>query len=289
MTGFGRATAEADGRAVTIELKSVNHRYLDIGMRLPRTLNFVEDSIRTVLGEKLARGHVDVFVNYRNTRSDSKTVELDEPLLGAYAAAAEKAAAALGALNDLSLSSMLRFPDVLTVTEAQEDQQAVCALCRQATADAADELIAMREREGQKLVRDLLARADVLEALRHRIDERAPGVVRDYQEKLKNRIAELLDGAAELDEARLAAEVAIFADKANITEELVRLESHIAQLRTMLGGSEPAGRKLDFIVQEMNREMNTIGSKAADLTILNAVIEGKAEIEKIREQIQNIE
>ncbi len=289
MTGFGRATVQADGRAITVELKSVNHRYLDIGMRLPRTLNFIEDSVRSVLGEKLARGHVDVFVNYRNTRSDSKAVELDEPLLLAYASAAEKGAKALDALNDLSLSSLLRFPDVLTVTEAQEDQEAVCALCREAVSQAAEELIAMREREGEKLANDLLERAKVLEAIRNRIDERAPLVVRDYQEKLRARIAELLDGAAEVDESRLVAEVAYFADKANITEELVRLESHIAQLRAMLTGTEPAGRKLDFIVQEMNREMNTIGSKAADLTILNAVIEGKAEIEKIREQVQNIE
>ena len=289
MTGFGRATVQADGRAITVELKSVNHRYLDIGMRLPRTLNFIEDSVRSVLGEKLARGHVDVFVNYRNTRSDSKAVELDEPLLLAYASAAEKGAKALDALNDLSLSSLLRFPDVLTVTEAQEDQEAVCALCREAVSQAAEELIAMREREGRKLANDLLERARVIEAIRNRIDERAPLVVRDYQEKLRARIAELLDGAAEVDESRLAAEVAYFADKANITEELVRLESHIAQLRAMLTGTEPAGRKLDFIVQEMNREMNTIGSKAADLTILNAVIEGKAEIEKIREQVQNIE
>lgn len=289
MTGFGRATVERDGRELTIELKSVNHRYLDIGMRLPRTLSFLEDTVRGVLSAKLARGHVDVFANYKNTRSDSKTVMVDEPLLRAYLNAVGQASQSTGILNDVTLSSALRFPDVLTVAEAEEDRDALCALCMEAAAFAADELAAMRAAEGEKLARDMNARADALLALVERIEERAPGVVVDYRDKLQARIAELLTGGAQVDDGRLAAEVAFFADKANITEELVRLRSHIAQFHRMLASSEAAGRKLDFIVQEMNREMNTIGSKAADLEILNAVIEGKGEIEKIREQVQNIE
>lgn len=289
MTGFGRAIAEADGRELTVELKSVNHRYLDIGMRLPRTLIFLEDTIRSGLNGKLSRGHVDVYINYKNNRSDSRLVLLDEPLIGTYLSAIEKASDISGLRNDMTLSKLLHMPDLLTVVESDDDREVVSQLCVRAVAQATDALIVMRAVEGEKLASDIIARSRTLLDIILLIEERAPNVVRDYKDKLSARIAELLGGGIELDQTRLANEVAIFAEKADIDEEIVRLKSHISQLTAMLKGNDPAGRKLDFVVQEMNREMNTIGSKAADLAILDAVIYGKAEIEKIREQVQNIE
>jgi uncharacterized protein (TIGR00255 family) len=289
MTGFGRAISQKEGRELTIELKSVNHRYLDLGMRLPRSLSYLEDVIRSVLQKKLARGHVDVFLTYKNTRTDSKSVEVDAALLSAYKKAAAAGAEQTGMLNDLSLTTLLRMPDVLSVCEAEEDREALADLCGICTEQACGELIRMRRTEGAQIAQDLLSRADLLLEMVGKIEERAPLVVSEYKEKLHTRIAELLAGAAEVDQGRLANEVAIFADKANITEELVRLRSHVAQFRSLMQSDQPAGRKLDFIVQEMNREMNTIGSKASDLEILKNVIDGKAEIEKIREQVQNIE
>jgi len=288
MTGFGRATANRDGREFTVELKSVNHRFLDISVRLPRSVSFVEDAIRKVLSEKLTRGHVDVFVNYKNTRSDARTVSVDKNLLLAYLAAGEAAAAFTGLPCDVTLSTALKYPDVLTVTEAEEDAELLAQMAAEAAAIAADELVRMRQAEGARLCEDLLQRGEVLKGIVERITERAPLVVRDYQTRLRERIAELLNGAA-VDESRLAMEVALFADRASITEELVRLKSHLSQMEAMLSSREATGRKLDFLVQEMNREINTIGSKASDLEIANLVIAGKAEIEKIREQVQNIE
>ncbi|MGI6150728.1 MAG: YicC/YloC family endoribonuclease [Christensenellales bacterium] len=288
MTGFGRAVSSRDGRELTVELKSVNHRFLDISVRLPRSVSFVEDAIRKVLAEKLSRGHVDVFVNYKNTRSDARTVSVDKNLLLAYLRAGEEAAEATGLPWDMTLSTALRHPDVLTVTEAEEDQQSLVEMAAEAASAAADELVRMRQEEGGRLCADLSKRGESLKALIARIAERAPLVVADYQKRLHERIAELL-GDASVDESRLAMEVALFADRASITEELVRLTSHLDQMEQMLSSKEATGRKLDFLVQEMNREINTIGSKASDLEIANLVIAGKAEIEKIREQVQNIE
>lgn len=289
MTGFGRACVEQDGRELTVELKSVNHRYLDLGLRLPRHLSFLEDVFRQALSERFARGHIDVYVNYRNRRQDARTVNVDETLMGAYVAAARSAAQSVGLADDLALSDVLRLPDILTVSEAEEDREAVVRLVLATVGQAAEELAAMRQREGTNLSRDLSANADTVLALAREIAQRAPLVVAEYKQKLQERIAELMDGAAPPDPVRLATEVAIFADKAGIDEELVRLESHVRQFKSMLNEREPVGRKLDFIVQEMNREFNTIGSKANDGEITKRVIDGKGEIEKIREQVQNIE
>lgn len=288
MTGFGRAVSATEGRELTVELKSVNHRFLDISVRLPRSVSFIEDAIRSALSKKLSRGHVDVFVNYRNTRSDARTVCVDKTLLLAYIEAGCQAAEVTHLPCDVTLAAALRYPDVLTVVEAEEDQAALIALAAEATEKAADELVKMRAAEGERLCADLIKRGKSLRVLVSGITERAPLVVTEYQTKLKERITELLPGAP-ADEARLATEVALFADRASITEELVRLDSHLVQMEEMLSSKEATGRKLDFLVQEMNREMNTIGSKASDLTIANQVIDGKAEIEKIREQVQNIE
>ncbi len=288
MTGFGRATVASDGREITIELKSVNHRYLDLAFRMPRHIGFIEDVLRQLLTEQLSRGHVDIFVNYRNTRTDARTVVIDEALMGAYLSAARKAAAQYELRDDITLSAAMRFPDVTDVIEAEEDRDAVAALAREVALRAVTAMKRMRAGEGERLCNDLLNRVTTVESIAGKIDVRAPFVVEEYRTKLSERIESML-GGVEVDRTRLATEVALFADKASINEELVRLASHITEMRKVLGADEAAGRRLDFIVQEMNREFNTIGSKANDAEITSLVIAGKGEIEKIREQVQNIE
>ena len=288
MTGFGRATVASDGREITIELKSVNHRYLDLAFRMPRHIGFIEDVLRQLLSEQLSRGHVDIYVNYRNTRMDARTVVIDEALMGAYLTAARKAAAQYELKDDISLSTAMRFPDVTDVIEAEEDRDAVAALAREAALRAVTALKRMRAGEGERLCNDLLNRVTTVESIAAKIDTRAPFVVEEYRTKLSERIESML-GGVEVDRTRLATEVALFADKASINEELVRLASHVTEMRKVLGSDEAAGRRLDFVVQEMNREFNTIGSKANDAEITNLVIAGKGEIEKIRGQVQNIE
>ncbi len=288
MTGYGKGTAAVDGREITVELKSVNHRFLDVGMRLPRHLTFLEDVFRTVLSQQLSRGHVDVFVNYRNTRSDARTVSVDVPLLFAYVEAAHTANQTLGLPDDLGLTAALRLPDVAQVREADEDTEAVVSLTKEALFAAIDALRTMRKAEGGRLAADLTARCATILALTEEVASRAPAVVEEYRTKLNDRIETLLNGI-EVDRARLATEVALFADRASIDEEIVRLKSHVASMEQLLASDEPVGRKLDFVVQEMNREFNTIGSKCNDAALTSRVLLGKAEIEKIREQIQNIE
>ena len=282
MTGYGRGTASLEGRELTIELKSVNNRFLDIGMKLPRQLSFLEDGLRKLLNDNLSRGHVDVFVNYRNLRSDSKTVRVDEALLRAYLASARESAKALDLDDDLTLSKALTLPDVTTILPADEDQQALTELATTAMTEAIEGLKAMRFKEGERLKLDLNARMDTMTGYAAAIEKRAPAVAEEYRTKLTARIEELL-GETEVDRARLATEVAIFADRAAIDEEIVRLNTHLIHFRELLEADEPVGRK------EMNRECNTVGSKANDAELTSIVLLSKAEIEKLREQIQNIE
>lgn len=288
MTGFGHAVVSKDGRELSIELKSVNHRFLDLAFRMPRSLAFLEDTARNTLGTMLARCHVDIFANYRNTRNDSKKVEINMPMLSAYMTAARQAAEELGIENDLTLSRALRLTDIVSVTEADDDRPALAELMKEALTRAANELIAMRTREGERLSSDMKTRLGVIADIREKISERAPLVVEEQRKKLNERIESLLS-ETEIDRARLATEIALFADKVSIDEELVRLSSHIAAAGELLENNGSIGRKLDFIVQEMNREFNTIGSKANDKTIASLVIDGKAELEKMREQVQNFE
>ena len=288
MTGFGHAVVSKDGRELSIELKSVNHRFLDLALRMPRSLAFLEDTARNTLGTMLARGHVDILANYRNTRNDSKKVEINMPMLSAYMTAARQAAEELGIENDLTLSRALRLTDIVSVTEADDDRPALAELMKDALTRAANELIAMRMREGERLSSDMKTRLGVIADIREKISERAPLVVEEQRKKLNERIESLLS-ETEIDRARLATEIALFADKVSIDEELVRLSSHIAAAGELLENNGSIGRKLDFIVQEMNREFNTIGSKANDKTIASLVIDGKAELEKMREQVQNFE
>lgn len=287
MTGYGRCQLERDGRVMTVEVKSVNHRFLDLSYRLPRHLTFLDEAVRKGVSARLSRGHVDVFVNYENHRADAREVRVDTALAVAYQRAMGELSQALGMDGRMTVQEYARMPDVLTVQEREEDQQAVRELFDEALSRALTDLIAMREREGESMRRDILEKTARVEELRERIAQRAPLVVVDYREKLAERIAALTEG--EIDEARLLTEVAIFADRAAIDEELVRLLSHAAQIRATVDLREPVGRKLDFLIQELNREINTIGSKAMDAEIAQLVVQAKGEIEKLREQVQNIE
>ena len=288
MTGYGKGIASIDGRELTIELKSVNHRFLDIGMRVPRILSCTEDVVRHTLSDRLSRGHVDVFFNYRNTRTDSKTVRIDETLLLAYLKAAREANQTAGLPDDLTLTAALRLPDVTEIVPEEEDTEVLKELASRATNLAIDALEEMRLSEGQRLRSALLDSVLKMQAYRNSIMERAPFVAEDYRKKLYERISTVITDV-EPDASRLATEIALFADRACIDEEIVRLGSHITQFLAYLEAEEPIGRKMDFIIQEMNRECNTIGSKANDSELTAVVLLCKAEIEKLREQIQNVE
>ena len=287
MTGYGRAARETDGRQMTIELKSVNHRFLDLSFRMPRNLMFLEDAARKAIGERLSRGHVDVFITYRNLRTDAKVVAVDRALFDAYAAALDKLADA-GLCDDRSLMSVARLPDVMTITEADEDRDAVTALMLDAMGEALDQLIAMRRREGGAMKRDLSDKVDAIERMTGEIEARWPETVEAYRARLREAVRDLL-GDQEVDEARLLTEVALMADRSAIAEETVRLRSHVTQLRRLFDDPEPIGRRIDFIVQELNREVNTISSKSQDIPITRLAVDMKAEIEKLREQLQNVE
>ena len=286
MTGYGRATCETDGRQLTIELKSVNHRFLDLSFRMPRNLMFLEDDARKAIAEKLARGHVDVFMTYRNLRSDARTVQVDRALFDAYAQALDTLANG-GLRDDRSLMSVARMPDVMIVTEAEEDQDAVRALMLETMAQALEQLLAMRRREGASMAEDLGRKVDAIEEMTRKIEARYPETVEEYTRRLRASIEELI--GQNVDETRLLTEVAVMADRSAIAEETVRLHSHIQQLRETFQREEPIGRRLDFLVQELNREVNTISSKSKDVPITRLAVECKAEIEKLREQLQNVE
>ena len=289
MTGYGRAFVEIEGRQMTVEVKSVNHRFLDIAFRMPRNLMFLEDAARKAIGARLARGHVDVFVTYRNLRTDARTVQVDEALFSAYVAALGRLQDAAGPelRDDRTLMGIAHMPDVMTVTEAEEDQDAVRALLEAALGQALEALCAMRAREGEAIRADLKSRVDAIERMTAEVEARYPQTVEAYTQRLRAAMEELAGSG--LDETRLMMEVAVMADRSAIAEETVRLHSHIQQLRNVFESPEPIGRRVDFIVQELNREVNTISSKSQDIPITQLTVDMKAEIEKLREQVQNIE
>ena len=286
MTGYGRAMRELDGRQLTIELKSVNHRFLDLSFRMPRNLMFLEDDARKLIGARLSRGHVDVFMTYRNMRSDARKVQVDRALFDAYASALSGLTDS-GVKDDRSLMNIARLPDVLVVTEAEEDQDALRALLKETLDAALSQLIEMRRREGAEMKKDLAFRTDRIEEMTNAVEKRYPETVEEYTRRLRASIEELI--GKNVDETRLLTEVAVMADRSAIAEETVRLHAHIAQLRECLEKAEPVGRRIDFLVQELNREVNTISSKSQDVPITQLVVGMKAEIEKLREQLQNIE
>ena len=286
MTGYGRAMRELDGRQLTIELKSVNHRFLDLSFRMPRNLMFLEDDARKLIGARLSRGHVDVFMTYRNARSDARSVQVDRALFDAYVGTLSGLTDS-GVQDDRSLMSIARLPDVLVVTEAEEDQDALRELLKETLDAALSQLVEMRRREGAEMKKDLSFRTDRIEEMTNAVEARYPETVAEYTRRLRASIEELI--GRNVDETRLLTEVAVMADRSAIAEETVRLHAHIAQLRECLEKAEPVGRRIDFLVQELNREVNTISSKSQDVPITQLVVSMKAEIEKLREQLQNIE
>ena len=289
MTGYGRAFVEINGRQMTVELKSVNHRFLDIAFRMPRNLMFLEDAARKAIGARLSRGHVDVFITYRNLRTDARVIRVDEALFSAYAGALRQLSELSGSdlRDDRTLMGIARMPDVMVVTEAEEDQEAVKALLGEALEAALDQLCAMRSREGEAIRADLSARVDAIEAMTTAVEARYPDTVEEYTRRLRAAVEELV--GSDVDESRLLMEVAVMADRSAIDEEAVRLHSHVNQMRSLFDSREPIGRRADFIVQELNREVNTISSKSQDIPITRLTVDMKAEIEKLREQVQNIE
>jgi len=288
MTGFGRGKIEGQGREMSIEIKTLNHRFLDVYVKLPRTLSFLEEDIRGMVQQHLSRGRVEVAVSYSTQRSDAVDVQVNQPLVDAYLACFNKLSQERNLPNDICVSSLLHIPEAFVVNEVEEDQEALRQMARTLMEQVLHQVKDMRRKEGENLKSDLLERIKKIESMVRCIEQRAPQVVDEYREKLKNRLKDLLQGS-ELDENRFNMEVVYFAERCNITEEIVRLFSHFKQFRDALESTEPIGRRLDFLVQEMNREVNTISSKANDLTIINLVVDIKSEIEKIREQVQNIE
>ena len=292
MTGFGRGEYVDDARKITVEIRAVNHRYCDIFVKMPRKYSFAEDKIKSVVKEKLYRGKIEVSVLIDNIGVSDEDVRLDKDLAAKYYRALTDLSETfeMGEQAGPSLSLLAKMPDVIRTAPAEEDEEEILRCMVAATEKAVDDICTMRETEGAKLVADISMRADIIANIRNRIEERAPELEKEYAVKFKTRVEELLDGVYEVPEERIALEAAIFADKANITEELVRLDSHIAQLREFLKGNEDSiGKKIDFLIQEMNREANTIGSKSNDKEITAMMLDLKAEIEKIREQVQNIE
>ena len=287
MTGCGSGKVQQDGWEVTVDLKTVNHRFLDIGMRLPRSLTFLEQTVRDVIGKKIHRGHADVFLTVKRTDASAADVECDLELARRYLDAATQISYKTDIENDMTVSRVMAMEGVLTLNEREMDEETVSAICAEATEIAAVQLIGMRQREGAHLKEDLQIHLDAADALRGQILERAPKVVEEYREKLENRLKNLLTEAIE--PQRIAQEVAIIADRCAIDEELARLDSHIRQMRKYLDSEGEIGKKMDFLIQEMNREANTIGSKASDAVIAQHVVDLKSEIEKLREQIQNVE
>ena len=288
MTGYGRGARIVDGRDLTIELKSVNHRFLDLAFRMPRSFACLEDSLRQLIQSRLSRGHIDVFVTYRNLRDDSKSVAVDHALLNAYRTAMQEMSGLTGLEDNARLTDYARMPDVLRVDEAEEDRDALKALALDCMNDAIDELLAMRVKEGERMGADIEARLCNIEKLTVGVAARAPQVVEEYRVRLTQRVTEIMEGQP-VDLARITQEVAMYCDRVNIDEEIARMHSHIKGMRDAMASGAAVGRKLDFIVQEMNREANTMGSKASDIELVSHVVNLKSEIEKIREQVQNIE
>ncbi len=288
MTGYGRHQAVVNGWDVTVELKSVNHRYFEYSSRLPRTCGFLDDKLKSYLQQEIARGKVDVYVSLDAVEQADSVVEVNVPLAHAYYDALSELETQLELRNDLSVMNIARFPDVLVVRKTETDEQEIWNAVQQVAAAALEKFVAMRELEGVRMREDVLSRRETLLQAVAAVEERSPQTVREHMEKVEARMRELL-GTATVDEQRLLTEAAIFADKIATAEETVRLRSHLDQLQDLVNSDEPVGRKLDFLVQEINRETNTIGSKASDLQLAQVVVDMKAEIEKIREQIQNIE
>ena len=288
MTGYGSAKGTVDGLEISVELKSVNNRYLDASVRMPRNFLFAEETVKSLVQSHISRGKVDVFVNVDSTAAGDMTVRVNEGLLKGYLDAIKHIAEEYGLDNDSTAMSVSRFPDVLSVEKRDLDAEAISEGIARIAEQALCDFDAMRLREGEKLHDDVIARLKTIESLVGQVEEKSPETVAAYRRRLEEKMAEVL-GTTGIDENRILAEAALFADHVAVDEETVRLRSHMSQLKTMINGNSPTGRKIDFLIQEFNREANTIGSKCQNSQIAHVVVDLKSEIEKIREQIQNIE
>ncbi|MDR0314600.1 MAG: YicC family protein [Oscillospiraceae bacterium] len=288
MTGYGRANSEVDSMAITVEVKSVNHRYFELSSRIPRTYGFLDEKVKSYLQSVISRGKVECYIQIDALEMDDVIVRVNHSLAGSYVAALKELADRHEIKDDISVSSLIRYGDIFSVHKEQADEDRIWQAVKCVLSQAVDSFIKMREKEGEKLKDDMLLRAGNIISEVEFIEQRSGQVVKEYTKKLENRIKELLEDA-KIDDQRILMEAAIFSDKTAVDEETVRLRSHIDQLRMMLSEQVPIGRKLDFLVQEINREANTIGSKAQDVAIAKRVLEIKSEVEKIREQVQNIE
>ena len=288
MTGYGRAECDFEQYSITVELRSVNHRYFEFSIRAPRQLAFLEDKLKKYCQQRITRGKVDMFLTLVSHGTEGVEVEVNHPLASGYIAALKEMGDTYGVNSEISAAALSRFPDVLTVTRCEADEEQLWADVSSVADKALDAFLQMRAAEGVKLREDVLSHAKTILDYVSFVESKSPETVKAYRQRLEDKMRELL-GTAQVDEQRLLTETAIFADKVAVDEETVRLRSHFEQLNAMLASDEAVGRKLDFLVQEMNREANTIGSKSQNVEIAHTVVDIKAEIEKIREQIQNIE
>ncbi len=288
MTGFGRGHAVLNGRDITVEIRAVNHRYYEFSCRLPRVFSFAEERLKSLFQGKISRGKLEVSVLVQNVTAVSEEITANKEVIGAYVKALRGIKNEFNLVDDLSLSAVMRLPDAFTVLKAETDEEQLWEDLKIVAEEALSNFIKMRENEGARMKADIASRLDVIERNVSFVEERSPIIVESYRKRLYDRMCEVLEGKA-VDENRILLEAGIFSEKTAVDEETVRLRSHIAQFREMLESAEPIGRKLDFLVQEMNRETNTIGSKVQDIEVTKVVVDQKSEIEKIREQIQNIE
>lgn len=288
MTGYGKGVSKRDGKTITIEIKTVNHRFLDCNIKLPRNFLFVEDRVKKAVSSAISRGHVDLYLTYEQSSTDEGAYTVDMELANNYLMAVRQLENGTGLANDVTLSTLLRVGDIVTRQQPVEDEDLLAEMTLEAASEALVNLKVMREKEGQSQKADIASKLGTIEACLDRIKEFAPKVVEDYRALLNARIAEVVEPSL-VDKQRLATEVALYADHCAIDEEITRLSTHISNMRSLLEATEPVGRKMDFLVQEFNRETNTIGSKANDMRITKEVLAIKNEIEKMREQAANIE
>jgi uncharacterized protein (TIGR00255 family) len=289
MTGYGRGDSIKDSYRIKVEIKAVNHRYNEISVRMPRHISYLEESLKKLVKEKVSRGKVDVYINLEYIKESAIEVKVDIPLAKSYKKELENLIEVLNLEDTVKLNNLLNISEIVKTERKELDEDLIWDCINEAMTIALENMVLMRAKEGVELKTDMISKLENIETSILSIVERSPSVVIEYKEKLKERIQDLLDNNISLDEDKISSEVAFFADKSSIDEEIVRLKSHIKQFYNILGESDPIGRKLDFLIQELNREINTIGSKANDVIISKYVVELKSELEKVREQIQNIE
>ena len=288
MTGYGRAQKILNGRDISVEIRSVNHRYYEYTSRIPRTYSYIDEKLKSLLKSAISRGKVEVSVTINNIDGKDAQIAINKGVAEGYVSALRGISEELSLKDDLALSKLIKIPDIFNIKKTPDDEEQICTDVSEVTSEALGRFVAMRETEGERLKKDILEKADFITERVGMVEEQSPATVEAYRKKLYKKISEVLEDK-NIDEQRIITEAAIFSEKIAVDEETVRLRSHIAQLRDILESEEPVGRKLDFIIQEINREVNTIGSKAQDLSITKIVVDMKSEIEKIREQSQNVE